>query len=438
MHCANSPIGRPSVPPTRENDGGPPAGGHGPQRCVPMAERASLAEINADAETSAAGRARPPEAPSSSLFRAGVVLLLIMLVAAPAQPQRGDLDRIRNDISRLRKRLEDVRRQAQSAAQQLEEVDLELGIRTNELELAAREETRINGERIATQARIDELIPRIARQKDDLRKRLVALYRLGGLSYLRVLLTLDGDRNPIEGVSMLSYLVSRDARAVSRFQVSREQLALRQAELAEHLQRLQQTKVVVEQRRQAAELAYRKQQAVVARLRTEESGAAQELAVLEEKARRLQRLVDSLSQHQRGLAPALDIRSVQGALEWPVQGKVFERFGKQRNPKFATFTINNGLKIEAVAGTQVRAVFAGTVLFSQWFKGYGNLIILDHGNRVFSLYGNVKASTVAVGDRIATGQPIAGVGESEETTSGHLYFEIRQDNRPQDPQTWLR
>jgi len=83
-------------------------------------------------------------------------------------------------------------------------------------------------------------------------------------------------------------------------------------------------------------------------------------------------------------------------------------------------------------------VFQGTVLFTQWFKGYGNLVILDHGNRVFSLYGNVKSPTVAVGDRIASGQPIAGVGESEDASSGHLYFEIRRDNRPEDPQKWLR
>jgi septal ring factor EnvC (AmiA/AmiB activator) len=121
-----------------------------------------------------------------------------------------------------------------------------------------------------------------------------------------------------------------------------------------------------------------------------------------------------------------------------VDGKVIERFGKQRNPKFSTYTVNNGLKNEAAAGTQVRAVFQGTVLFSQWFKGYGNLIILDHGNRIFSLYGNLKQSGVAVGDRIVTGQPIAGVGESEETATGHLYFEIRQDNHPEDPQKWLR
>ena len=143
--------------------------------------------------------------------RALIVALLAMILVGPAHSQRSDLDRIRTDITRLRKRLDDVRRQAQSAARQLEEVDLELGIRTNELELAAREETRLNGERIATQQQIDELVPRIARQKEDLRKRLVALYRLGGLSYLRVLISLESDRNPIEAVSMLSYLVSRDA-----------------------------------------------------------------------------------------------------------------------------------------------------------------------------------------------------------------------------------
>jgi len=149
--------------------------------------------------------------------------------------------------------------------------------------------------------------------------------------------------------------------------------------------------------------------------------------------------VNSLSQQKRGIPPGVtDIRTVQGALDWPVSGKVIERYGRQRNPKFATYTVNNGLKIEAAPNTQVRAVFQGTVLFSQWFKGYGNLIILDHGNRVFSLYGNLKQPAVAVGDRITTGQPIAGVGESEEAASGHLYFEIRNDNRPEDPQKWLR
>jgi septal ring factor EnvC (AmiA/AmiB activator) len=363
---------------------------------------------------------------------------LLLLLIGPAQAQRTDLDRIRTDITRLRTRLEEVRRQAQSAARELEEVELELNIRTRELELAAAAETRLTGEQQALEGQIAALMPRIAQQKRDLRQRLVALYRLGGLSYVRMFLALDEDQNPIEAMSMLSYLVTRDARLVSGFQSARQQLAARRQQLADRQTRLRQTRLVVEQRRLAVVTAREQQQRVLVKLRTEESGAAQQLAALEEKARRLQRLVDVLSQQKRGMAGAIDIRSVQGALEWPARGKVFERFGRQRNPKFSTFTINNGLKIETVAGTPVRAVFQGTVLFSQWFKGYGNLIILDHGNRVFSLYGNLKAPAVAVGDKIATGQPIAGVGESEETGSGHLYFEIRTNNQPEDPQKWLR
>lgn len=367
------------------------------------------------------------------------VAALLILAATTASPQRTDLDRIRTDITRLRTRLEEVRRQAQSAAKELEVVDLEVGIRTRELELAAAAESRLASDEKAIEAQVAALVPRIEQQKNDLRKRLVALYRLGGLSYVRMFLALDEDENPLEAMSMLSYLVTRDARLVTRFQTARQQLAVQRAQLVQRRTQLQQTRLVVEQRRRAVIAAREQQQRVLAKLRVEETGTSQELAVLEEKARRLQRLVDVLSQQKKtGVATAVDIRSVQGALEWPVKGKVLERFGRQRNPKFSTYTVNNGLRIEAVAGTQVRAVFQGTVLFSQWFKGYGNLIILDHGNRVFSLYGNLKAPSVAVGDRIAPGQPIAGVGESEDTSSGHLYFEIRQDNKPEDPQKWLR
>jgi septal ring factor EnvC (AmiA/AmiB activator) len=376
-------------------------------------------------------------------MKRAVVIALVLITLIPAHAQRSsDLERIRTDITRLRVRLDEVRRQAQSTQREMEEVDLELGIRTSELELATIAETKLAAEQLAIEQQIASLVPRIAQQKADLRKRLVALYRLGGLSYIRMILALDAHRNPVEAMTMLSYLVSRDSRLVTRFQNTQRQLAAQQTELVDRREKLRQTRVVVETRRRAVATAFAQKQAVLAKLRVEESGAEQQLAALEEKARRLQRLVDTLLQQKTGAAPLTDIRAVQGALAWPVEGKVIERFGRQRNPKFATYTVNNGLKIEAAPGAPVHAVFQGTVLFSQWFKGYGNLIILDHGNRVFSLYGNLKQSGVAVGDRIATGQVLAGVGESEETTgdkiTGHLYFEMRHDNRPEDPQTWLR
>jgi septal ring factor EnvC (AmiA/AmiB activator) len=382
---------------------------------------------------------KPTSLPSRVALAAIAVILLALPAAHSQQPRNADLDRVRGDIIRLRKQLDTLRQQAQSAERELGEVDLELDIRTRELELATKTAAQVDQQRQAVAVQIATLGTRIETQKTDLRKRLVALYRLGGLSYLRMLLELDDEKNPIEAVSMLSYLVSRDARAVSNFQTTRQQLAARHVELAGRQQDLSRTRRLVEDRRRAVIAAHAQKEQLLVKLRVQESGSQQQLTVLEEKARRLERLVALLAQQHRGNnLPVLDIRTVQGALAWPVTGKITERFGRQRNAKFSTWTINNGVRIEAAPGTPVRAVFQGTVLFSQWFKGYGNLIILDHGNRVFTLYGNLKASSVAVGDRIAGGQTIAGVAESEDASSGHLYFEIRQDNRPEDPQKWLR
>jgi len=364
--------------------------------------------------------------------------LVALLLAAGVFAQNADLDRIRSDIARLRKRLEGVRAQQRSAARDLEEAGIELDIRTRELEAAVDTQQRLEQQQRANQEQIAAIAPRLQRQKAFLAKRMVALYRLGALSYARLFLSIDERRDPIQAMSMLSFLVQRDARSVLRFENERAQLALRNAELADQQRKIVQTRRVVEDRQRAVAQARAQKERLLASLNVQESAQAQQVADLEEKARRLERLVDLLSRQHQGVVTTADIRSFQGALGWPVQGRIFERFGRQRNAKFSTVTTSNGVKIVTAPGMPVHAIFQGTVLYSQWFKGYGNLIILDHGNRVFSLYGNLKAPAVKPGDVIAAGQPIAGVGESEETRSGCLYFEIRQDNKPDDPQKWLR
>ncbi len=369
-----------------------------------------------------------------------VLILAVSLTTAHSQTARdADLTRIRAEIGRLRKRLDDVRTQTRGAEHDLEEADLELGIRTNELQLAIDMQSQLEQQRHDLESQIAAIASNVAREKAFLRKRLAVLYRLGGLSYLRLLLSIDDQRDPVQAVSMLGFLVSRDARAVARFQSAGEQLRARHADLADRQQRLAGVRRIVDQRQKEMASARAKKERMLASLRSEGSQSEQKLAELEEKAKRLEHLLDVLSR-QNGTAAvaAIDIRTVQGALAWPVQGKIIEHFGKQTNAKFSTVTFNNGLKIAAAPGAEVRSVFAGTVLFSQWFKGYGNLVILDHGNRVFSLYGNLKSPAVAVGDRVNAGQTIAGVGESEAAHSGYLYFEIRQDNKPEDPQKWLR
>ena len=376
----------------------------------------------------------------SSNKRAFVALAAALIItSAHSQTANPDLERIRGEIARLRHKLEDVRAQTRTAESDLAEVGIELDIRTRELQLAVDLQQQIEHEQQSVAAQVADTSQQIVRQQEFLRRRLAALYRLGELSYLRLLMSIDERRNPVEAMSMLSYLVTRDSRAVTRFQAARAQLDARTADLAGKQRRVAEIRKIVEQRRAAVAVTYAQRERMVAALRTAGSSSEQRISELEEKAKRLERLLDFLSRQQQGGAPAtVDVRTYQGALGWPAQGRIIELFGPQRNAKYSTVTFNNGVKIAAPPGAEVRSVFVGTVLFSQWFKGYGNLIILDHGNRVFSLYGNVKSPTVAVGDRESAGQAIAGVGESEEARAGYLYFEIRRDNKPENPQKWLR
>ncbi len=379
--------------------------------------------------------------PASPRARVTIVFLLsavCCLLSATLHAQ-SDLDRIKSDIARLRQRLDEVHAQAKSAQQELETVDLELGIRTKELQIAVAAQAELETERKQIEAQIATIAPRMQRQRQFLGKRLAALYRLGSLSYIRMFLAIDERRDPLRAISMLGYVVTRDARAVSHMQSQQKELSMRYAQLDDRKRKIDEATKLVAQRQHDVAAARAQKEKMLASLQAEESGSAQKLATLEEKARRLERLVDVLARQRAGEPVTSDIRTVQGALNWPVQGRIIESFGRQRDPKFSTYTVSNGLKIAAMPGTGVRAVYQGRVLYSQWFKGYGNLIVVDHGNRVFSLYGNLKSPAVAAGDAIAAGQTIAGVGESEDAQpGGYLYFEMRQDNRPEDPRKWLR
>lgn len=376
----------------------------------------------------------------SELLKAAVAMVALALTPVlRGEPQQNrDLDRVRNEIGRLRDQLERVKREARTTEQELQAMDLQTSILGKELHIAVQTTRDLERQKDRIEQDIEGLNGRIERQQSYLASRLSALYRLGSLSYLRILLSLDQKRNPFEAAAMLSYLIHRDARAVAQFQDNRQRLAQQHAALALKQQQVQASRRLVSDRAAALQRARRQKAVLLAQLRAESDQSMQRLAELEEKARRLERLLQLLYQHAAGESPGVGIEEFKGALAWPVEGTVLEQFGPKRSTRFATVTMSNGLKIAAAAGTEVRSVYEGTVVFAQWFKGYGNLLIVDHGNRIFSLYGNTRNSTVNVGDKIGPGHLIGQVAENDEATSGYLYFEIREDNKPVNPQSWLR
>jgi septal ring factor EnvC (AmiA/AmiB activator) len=132
------------------------------------------------------------------------------------------------------------------------------------------------------------------------------------------------------------------------------------------------------------------------------------------------------------------LQVVRGRIPWPVSGKIISHFGRNKDPHFNLVVDNSGVQIQAPIGTPIHAVASGVVKFADWFKGYGKLVILDHGRGYYSLYAQAADLNVSEGQSVASGQVLGSVGDTDSLVGSSLYFEIRKNGIPQDPLHWLK
>ena len=160
---------------------------------------------------------------------------------------------------------------------------------------------------------------------------------------------------------------------------------------------------------------------------------------LQDEAEQLQNLIESIEEILVDAPePRFDDKpfaKLRGELAWPVNGKVQEMFGRQRQLSDLRW---QGIVIEAPAGRPVRAISRGRVAFADWLRGLGNIIIIDHGDSYLSLYGHSEVLFKSAGEWVEAGDIISSIGNSGGRQEPGLYFEIRNKGKPQDPAKWLK
>ncbi len=283
----------------------------------------------------------------------------------------------------------------------------------------------------------------LSRATDALGPRLTARYRLGREGYLRFLLGARSIGEVLRRKRLFNALLESDldALAVLRFasdgaRAARDELAASRLELALSAQ-------AESDRRAALEVRVVQQKRMLASVQQERALHEQAVRELEEAARALSGKLADLGQGAAEAArkPEADltpVRKARGKLVFPVErGRVEVRFGRTLDPHFGTVTLQRGIDIRSPQGTPVRAVWPGRVVHAGWFKGYGNLIIVDHGDGIFSLAAHLDALEKAVGDAVAAGDEVGTVGDTGSLKGPYLYFELRDGQKPLDPERWL-
>jgi septal ring factor EnvC (AmiA/AmiB activator) len=221
--------------------------------------------------------------------------------------------------------------------------------------------------------------------------------------------------------------------------LARQELDAKKAELDSQKQALGAAQEAV--RREAE-----KKKALLVSLRREKETRSKQLRAMELAAARLQRMLDDLSRRaavKPGVSPpapstGVGLDAMRGRLDWPVKGAVSAPFGKFTHPEFAAEIIRKGIDIEATRGEPIKAVERGRVVYAGHFSGYGNMVIVDHGERYYTIYGHLADMLKKNGDEVGRGEALGRVGASESMGGAKIYFEMRKDGRSVDPLTWLK
>jgi septal ring factor EnvC (AmiA/AmiB activator) len=365
-----------------------------------------------------------------------VDLVLPALWAAPPQQIEKDLVQKKNDLKTIRKELsktkekeKEIRGKESSILERLSAIETDLYRKEKELKQMERQlgltQTRLQ----QTGEQIVMLNTGIDTTRGEFFSRLVALYKMGRISPETLLLSSESYLDLLRIDKYFRVILESDTLIVDTYL---RQVALKgryQDSLLRDQSQWQRAIAEVTKKREEVKRVKEEQRALLTSIQNQKAVYRKVIQELETRAKEFQILVEKLEKEKNLLAYGKSKSDYKKApLIVPVQGKMISAFREKGQ---------NGIEIKAPVGTEIRAVLSGRVLYADWFKGFGNVVIIDHGDHLFTVSGYSSQLLKKTGDSVAQGEPIALVGSSGSLKGPCLYFEIRHRGKPQDPTDWI-
>lgn len=372
-------------------------------------------------------------------------LLLVLLLgvsplgATERQAKEAELKQLRERITALQQRLQKARGQHDALRNELRTTERRIGelnrnIRRLDQDLAERRrrQEKLEGEERSLQKTV-------AAQRDYLAAQVRAAYAMGRQEYLKILLNQQSPSTVGRVVTYYDYLNQARSERITRLSATINELERVQRELEAEAERLRTLREQRAGEKSALEQSRLEREQVVRRLKAEIESEDQRLTGMRRDEAQLKELIralaDALSDIPAEAGNRKPFASLKGKMQWPASGPLLVSYGSPRKLGKLRWS---GVMIGAQQGQEVRTVSHGRVAFADWLRGYGLLMIIDHGDGYMSLYGHNQSLYKETGDWVEAGETIASVGDSGGVDKVGLYFEIRKNGRPTDPVRWCR
>jgi septal ring factor EnvC (AmiA/AmiB activator) len=353
-------------------------------------------------------------------------------------------------ISKTRKVEAVISTELQGILRNLEQMESDLGKLDNDLRGVESSLDRTGRD-------IHKVTEEANRKRMEIDRRLLSLYKAGELGALRMFFSAESFPQLAENIRYMRSILENDKRIFLEYNQKIDQLKSLKLALERDAVKKERIMVGIEQKKREIEEEKSKKAEYLGKVRQDRKSYELSLKELQANASRLQIMITRLdalsrrklsSRHEKPgsrkkplaeLPPVPDrgFGSQKGRMSLPVRGEIVESYGKHKHPEFNSFTFSKGMSISAPSGTDIKAMYEGTVIFADYFKGFGNMIIIDHGGGYFTLYAHASRLTKKVGSEVVRHETVGSVGDVDSSKGSILYFEIRHQGKPVDPAGWF-
>ena len=376
----------------------------------------------------------------------GISIILMIIISLDAYGQQDvskfqeRLAKISQQIEQLRLKIEEGEEKESTTLSRLERIGFNKGLIKKEISLYAIQLEKANRELSSLNKSIPELEAKLNEEKQSIEKILITTYKFGKFNFLQFMLQAENVGAFISENKNLTLLAQYQGKIISNYMENLDQLETAEKELQTKKKEASRLIKNAEKKRKELQAQERKNRVLINEIKKNKRLHLQTLEELKVRAQQLLILIEKLLKEEISFPINLiPLYEKKGKLPWPIEGKVTTEFGLQRHPQFKTITMNNGIEISPRKNyVIVRAIHPGKVVYSDYFQGYGNLIIVDHGMSYYSLYGHCSDILVKKGDLVKAEHPIALVGDIGSLEGDSVYFEIRFKTKPLNPLQWLK
>ena len=349
------------------------------------------------------------------------------------------LDKISDQIGQIRVKIKGEEKKETTILSRLEMIGFNKKLIKKEIYLHTIQQRKANRELSSIKKQIPPLKAKLSKEKKSVERILVTTYKFGKFSFLQFMLQAKDVGTLISENKNLTLLAQYQEKIITDYLEALNQLKQTEENAEGKRREISRLIRLARKKRQDLTAQETKNRALIRETQESRKVHLQTIEELNERAEQLHVLIKGLLEEKISFPfPLVPLWEKKGNLSWPIEGKVITSFGLQKHPKFKTVTVNNGIDISPDKNeTVIKAIHAGKVVYCDYLRGYGDLIIIDHGMTYHSLYGHCADFLVKKGDIVKAGQSIAEVGDIGSLKGITLHFEIREKTKPRNPLHWL-